>query len=309
MARRNRDGFAQEKGLGRLPRRLQGDCWTPGTVARTMIVDRRETEGAPPLSTYPDASNRDLLERIPLTASVVLDVGCNTGALGMAYRRLNPRARLLGIEQNPAAAGLAAQRLDQVAVVDVEQDPVPFALDRPIDCIVYGDVIEHLRDPWMVLRRHAEVLSDDGMMLICVPNIQHWSFADRLLRSTWKYEPNGLLDETHLRWFSLDTMREGLKAAGLVPQSFAARVFDGAKAKEFVATITPALIALGIDPAAYSQRAAPLQYVWRVLKRASPSLLIAANMLKPVGGVSHVRIVYPLQALRTDPTVNDPGPR
>src|SRR6516165_230562 len=83
---------------------------------------------------YPDHPNNDLLERIPLSATVVLDVGCNTGALGAAYRRLNPRARLLGIEQDPEAAEVATQRLDQVAVVDVEQDPMPFTLDRPIDC-------------------------------------------------------------------------------------------------------------------------------------------------------------------------------
>jgi trans-aconitate methyltransferase len=188
------------------------------------------------MSRYPDQANNDLLERIPLDARVMLDVGCNTGALGAAYRRLNPRARLLGIDKDPAAARQAARRLDQVAVVDVEHDPMPFALDRPIDCIVYGDVLEHLSDPWPVLRRHAEVLSDNGTMLICVPNMQHWSFADRLLRGTWKYEPTGLLDETHLRWFSLETMREGLEAAGLVPHEVSPRVFDAASAQEFAST-------------------------------------------------------------------------
>src|SRR5690242_13289124 len=115
---------------------------------------------------YPDHANNDLLERIPLSARVVLDVGCSTGALGAAYKRLNPRARLLGIDKDPVPAALAARRLDQVAVVDVEHDPLPFTLDRPIDCIVYGDVLEHLSDPWPVLRRHAEALSDDGSMLI-----------------------------------------------------------------------------------------------------------------------------------------------
>ena len=80
---------------------------------------------------YPDQANHDLLERIPLSAGVVLDVGCHTGALGAAYRRLNPRALLLGIESDPVAAELAAQRLDQVAVVDVEQDPMPFTLRPP----------------------------------------------------------------------------------------------------------------------------------------------------------------------------------
>jgi SAM-dependent methyltransferase len=252
---------------------------------------------------YPDQANNDLLERIPLSASVVLDVGCNTGALGAAYRRLNPRARLLGIDKDPVPAGLAAQRLDQVAVVDVEYDPLPFTLDRPIDCIVYGDVLEHLRDPWPVLRRHAEALSDDGSMVICVPNMQHWSFADRLLRGTWRYEPNGLLDETHLRWFSLETMREGLEAIGLVPHEVSPRVFDAASAQEFAGMIAPALTRLGVDPAAYAQRATPLQYVWRVLKQPRPLITVAANMLEPVGGVSHVRVVYPLQAMRSDTTV------
>ena len=56
-------------------------------------------------------------------------------------------------------------------------------------------MIEHLRDPWAVIRRQVEALSDDGTMLICVPNMEHWSFADRLLRGTWKYEPAGLLDD------------------------------------------------------------------------------------------------------------------
>jgi SAM-dependent methyltransferase len=252
---------------------------------------------------YPDHANNDLLERIPLSAGVVLDVGCSTGALGAAYKRLNPRARLLGIDKNPVPAALAARRLDQVAVVDVEHDPLPFTLDRPIDCIVYGDVLEHLSDPWPVLRRHAEALSDDGSMLICVPNMQHWSFADRLLRGTWKYEPDGLLDETHLRWYSLETMREGLEAIGLVPHEVSPRVFDAASAQEFAGMIAPALTRLGVDPAAYARRATPLQYVWRVLKQPRQLITVAANMLEPVGGVSHVRVVYPLQAMRTDTTV------
>ena len=133
-----------------------------------------------------------------------------------AYRRLNPRACLLGIDKDPAAAELAAQRMDEVAAVDVEQDPLPFELDRPIDCIIYGDVLEHLHDPWSLLRRHIAALSDEGTILICVPNLEHWSFADRLLRGTWDYEPSGLLDDTHLRWFSLETMRKGLLSLGLI---------------------------------------------------------------------------------------------
>ncbi len=78
-----------------------------------------------------DIANNDLLERIPLNASIVLDVGCGTGSLISAYRRLNPRARLLGVDKDPAAAAIAAQQFDEVAVVDVERNPLPFALGSP----------------------------------------------------------------------------------------------------------------------------------------------------------------------------------
>ena len=253
---------------------------------------------------YPDVPNPDLLNRIPLDARTVLDVGCGTGSLLAAYRKLNPRARLLGIEQREDAARIAAQRLDAVAMVDVETNPAPFTSTGPIDCIIYGDVIEHLRDPWPVLRRHAAMLSDAGTMLICVPNVEHWSFAARLLQGTWDYEPTGLFDSTHLRWFSLETMRRQLGEIGLVPCDVHPRIFDADKAESFAAMLGPALAALGIDADGYAQRAKPLQYVWRVRKRPRDLLTIAGNMLKPVGGVSHVRVVYPLRALATDPTIS-----
>ena len=253
---------------------------------------------------YPDIANTELLTRIPLSARVVLDVGCATGALGAAYRRFNPRARLLGIDSNPEAASFAAQRLDEVAMVDVEEQPLPFDLPGGIDCLVYGDVIEHLRDPWSVLAEQAEALNPEGMVLICVPNVEHWSFVARLMRGDWAYERAGLLDETHLRWFSLESMRETLVEAGLALCDVQPRVFDQDQARAFVNTLAPALRAMNIEPEAYFNRAAPLQYVWRARKAARPRLIVAANMLQPVGGVSHVRVVYPLQAMATDPSVS-----
>jgi SAM-dependent methyltransferase len=257
-------------------------------------------EGASP---YPDFPNTDLLDRIPLDARIVLDVGCGAGALGAAYRRLNPRARVLGIEQDRDAARRAAERLDAVANADVEQAPLPFSLTAGLDCIVYGDVLEHLKDPFAVLRRHAEALSESGTILICVPNVEHWSFAAHLLRGTWDYEDTGLLDRTHLRWFSLESMRRGLEGLGLAPCDVHPRVFEPERAQGFITALAPSLRALGIDPQAYANRAVPLQYVWRVRRRAPARLTVAATMLAPVGGVSHTRVVYPLQAMATDAAV------
>lgn len=255
------------------------------------------------MADHHDVVNQDLLDRIPLSAKVVLDVGCSTGALGAAYRRLNPRARLLGLEMDPAAAALAAQRLDEVAVGDAEAGDLPFTLNGGVDCIIYGDVLAHMRDPWAVLARHAAALNDDGVMLICVPNIEHWTFAERLLRGAWDYGDTGLLDRGHLRWFNLEIMRKGLEALGLVPCDVHARIFDAERAAAFANALAPALRALDIDPQAYAERAAPLQHVWRVRKSPRALMMLGASMLAPVGGVSHVRVVYPMQAMFTDPSV------
>ncbi len=256
------------------------------------------------MTPYPDLPNADLLDRIPLNARVVLDVGCSTGSLGSAYRRFNPRARLLGIDSDPEAAAIAAHRLDEVAALDVEDNPLPFDLPNGLDCVIYGDVIEHLRDPWKVLRAHAEALTDDGTILVCVPNVEHWSFLAHLLRGDWAYEPSGLLDETHLRWFSLESMRKTLLSAGLTLSDVHPRIFDMEQARAFASAVAPALRAMGVDPQSYLNRAAPLQYVWRARKQERPRITVVANMLEPVGGVSHVRVVYPLRAMATDPSVH-----
>jgi glycosyltransferase involved in cell wall biosynthesis len=250
-----------------------------------------------------DQHNHDLVDRIPLSAQVVLDVGCGTASLSAAYRKRNPRARLLGIDKDPAVAELAAERLDELATVDVEDDPLPFDVPEGIDCIIYGDILEHLQNPWAILQRHAEALNPDGLMLICLPNVEHWSFAKRLLDGTWDYEESGLLDATHLRWFSLHSLRQGLARLGLVPCDVTPRIFDSEAGRKFIDIARPALEGLGVDPEEYARRAIPLQYIWRVRKRPQQRMTIAGNMLKPVGGVSHVRVVYPLQAMATDPMV------
>lgn len=256
-----------------------------------------------PLPNEPLTPVADLLHRIPLSARVVLDVGCGRGDLGGAYRRLNPTARLLGIEPNPELAAVARTRLHEVAVADPALDFLPFDVAEGIDAIVYGASLQSMDEPFQVLRQHAEHLTHDGMMLICVPNIEHWSFALRLFRGNWNYEPQGLLDHSHLRWFSRDGMRRSLTDAGLFPCDVFPRVFDGDQAQVFVSHLAPGLRALGIDPEDYLRRAGPLQYVWRVRKEPQRRMIVAGNMLPPVGGVSHVRVVHPLNAMATDPSV------
>ncbi len=252
---------------------------------------------------YPDYANPELLEKIPLTARTVLDVGCAQGALGEAYLRRNPNARVLGIDIDAESIPHAAARLTEVVCADVEANPMPFAVPDGIDCIIYGDVLEHMKDPWALLQRHVEHLAPGGTILVCMPNVEHWSLVLRLLQGNFDYEDMGLLDRTHLRWFTPRTMAAALSEAGLELADVASRPIDMERARQFTQALAPGLRAIGVDPAEYLNRAGPLQFIWRARKSAPARMLINATMLEPQGGVSDVRVIEPVRALRTDSAV------
>ncbi len=252
---------------------------------------------------YPDFANPELLEKIPLNARVILDVGCAQGALGADYLRRNPQARVLGIDINDEAIAHAKHRISEVFCGDVEKTPMPFNIPDGIDCIIYGDVLEHLVEPWTLLKEHAKALAPGGTVAVCMPNVEHWTFAYKLLTGSFDYEDQGLFDRTHLRWFTPRTMAAALEAAGLTLIDVAPRPIAVGQAEQFINAISPALQALGVEPQDYAIRAVPLQFIWRARKTPPPRLEIGATMLPPQGGVSDVRVVEPLRALKTDGAV------
>ena len=244
------------------------------------------------------AEASDLLHRIPLSARTILDVGCGNGTLLRAYRPMNPAARLLGIDRDPDAASRAAAHLDEVSATDVEAGDLPFDVPDDIDCIIYDGILECLRDPWALIRRHAALLGPVGIMLICVPNAEHWRYAERLLRGTLL--PS---DPAGRHAFSAESLREGLSDAGLTLCDAAVREPDREAAAAFVAGLAPGLEGIGINPRHYAERAAASHLIWRVRKEPRPRMIVSGTMLDPIGGVSHVRVVYPMQAIATHPMV------
>lgn len=234
--------------------------------SESLVSARTSPRPVHPSNQHADLPNPDLLARIPPHIEALLDIGCGTGALGAAYRQINGRAHLFGVESDPKAALIARDHLDDVAVADVETYALPRNWPAAFDCIVYGDVLQQLQDPWMVLRRQLGALRPSGTVLVCVPNLEHWSVAARLLRGNWGYEPSGLFDSAHLRWFTLRSLLSGISAAGLKIQEVHPRVFDQDRAISFANLFGPALRALGVEPADYARRASPLQYVIRATK-------------------------------------------
>lgn len=160
-----------------------------------------------------DVERPDLEELVPQDARAVLDVGCGAGVFGAALKRRGV-VRVVGIEKNPVTARRARERLDEVLELDLDTESLPFA-DASFDCIVYGDVLEHLVDPWALVAAQARLLAPGGCVVVSIPNVAHWQIVLALLRGRWDYTSAGPMDATHLRWFTRRTLEELLAQAGL----------------------------------------------------------------------------------------------
>jgi 2-polyprenyl-3-methyl-5-hydroxy-6-metoxy-1,4-benzoquinol methylase len=144
----------------------------------------------------------------------VLDVGCAVGYIGEFLRRSSPPRWLAGIEIDPGAAEKARPHYDQVIVGSIEDPAVWNQLRRSVDAMIFGDVLEHTADPITVLGMARPKLADDGMIVVSIPNIGHFKVRLRLLLGKFDYEDWGIMDRTHLRFFTLKTAQEMLRQAG-----------------------------------------------------------------------------------------------
>ena len=145
---------------------------------------------------YYDRINHQLLESIPKNLGRIIEVGCGTGSLGAAYKQDNPNSEYIGLELNPEAVHIAQDRLDRALCFNVEtSDESQLGIaPQSCDALIYGDVLEHLHDPWKILNHHVSWLKPGGYVLASIPNIQHWTILRNLIQGKWEYEDEGLLE-------------------------------------------------------------------------------------------------------------------
>jgi GT2 family glycosyltransferase/2-polyprenyl-3-methyl-5-hydroxy-6-metoxy-1,4-benzoquinol methylase len=165
------------------------------------------------LTNYFRHGRRHLLEYVPLTARAILDVGCGAGLLGEQLRARQP-CEVWGIELEPAAAQAARGRLDRVIEKPIEQAVAELPRAH-FDTLIAADVLEHLPDPLAALRALVPALAADATVVISLPNVQHHSVVRDLLRGQFTYRPYGILDQTHLRFFTRASVVELVRRAGL----------------------------------------------------------------------------------------------
>lgn len=174
------------------------------------------------IGSYPDSPEyysivrTEILSLLPPKNPRVLDVGCGYGSTG-AYLLKNGMAETVsGVEFLPQAAAEARKVLTKVWNLDLNRDELPPDLQREkFDLILCLDVLEHLVDPWLTLRRLSDLLPKGGRVLVSVPNLRHWKTVFSLVvRGDFSYTNHGTLDSGHLRFFTKKTALSLVAGAG-----------------------------------------------------------------------------------------------
>jgi len=158
-------------------------------------------------------SRDEMIPFVPVSAESILDVGCGAGAFGGNLKRAIG-CRIIGIELNEEAALEAKLHLDQVYCQSASD--VDFTALGRFDVIVFNDVLEHLQDPWEVLCRAKAALNPDGRIVASIPNVRFFPVVrDLLMKADWEYQDFGVLDKTHLRFFTKKSTERLFEQSGL----------------------------------------------------------------------------------------------
>jgi len=149
---------------------------------------------------YFKVARKEMLPFIPPTAKRILEAGCGEGVFGALVKSL-AEVEYWGVEPSNAAYEVAKTRLDQSMC-----QPFSSALQIPkhyFDCVVFNDVLEHLIDPEEAIKYAGMLLVQGGAIVASIPNIRHFPTAWKLIvNQDWKYQDEGILDRTHLRFFT-----------------------------------------------------------------------------------------------------------
>ena len=166
-------------------------------------------------ASYYRHARREILPLIPSNTVHILDVGCGDGATASLLKQSKLCQSASGIELMPVPAETARQSLDHVWQGAVEDHLASLPPQR-YDVVLCLDVLEHLLDPGMVLQTLTKSLTPNGVVIISLPNMQHYSVTLPLLFcGRWKLTDSGLQDRTHLRWFTRSAARAMIEQAGL----------------------------------------------------------------------------------------------
>jgi 2-polyprenyl-3-methyl-5-hydroxy-6-metoxy-1,4-benzoquinol methylase len=162
---------------------------------------------------YYDNTRYEIEELLPNSVKNILEVGCGSGSTLKWLKKKYKNINTYGVELNTEAFKEAKKNCDFVLNLDIEKKE--FYERQIFDLILILDVLEHLQNPWDFLDKIILKMHKESSLIICLPNVRHYKVLKQLIISAeWRYEKSGILDETHLRFFthkSFERMLENKK--------------------------------------------------------------------------------------------------
>lgn len=219
-----------------------------------------------PEQAYYRQANHDLLS-LMLEYSTkdrpILEVGCGAGKLAEAYRSASSRKdqTYVGVELNEEVADEAKTSISKVIVGSIEAEDIFRQVSlQNYQLFVFGDVLEHLYDPWKTLKQLHTCADQDAHVVACIPNVQNWAVIKTLISGKWPYMDGGILDRTHIRFFTLDSAIDLFQSSGWKVRQVRGRRW-GRDGREFFDSMRSAVVNLGLDVTQFERNASFEQFL------------------------------------------------
>ena len=196
----------------------------------------------------------------------VLEIGAGPGSITRLLKE-HGQCHVTAVELDSEAIEKLSAYCDRVYQCDLNTPdwPAAFSADTKFDVVVAADVLEHLYDPWATLRTMQSLLTDGGCLVVSLPHIGHQGLIASLAAGQFEYQDWGLLDRTHIRFFSIASMQRLFENAGLkiLEAEFLVRAPEFTEfAKEWANT--PEILKRSLEQCTYGR-------VYQVVIRAVPS--------------------------------------
>jgi 2-polyprenyl-3-methyl-5-hydroxy-6-metoxy-1,4-benzoquinol methylase len=199
----------------------------------------------------------------------ILDIGCATGAVGAGLKQSIPGLWVWGCELNQRAAQAAAKRLDHVTAVPRAQwSQADIGLVNSVDTVLLLDVLEHMYNPWAELEFLAQHLPPDAQVIVSLPNIGHFSVLHALALGVFPYRASGILDITHVRFFTLAEMHAMFDQTGFqVDRTRVLSKSSNVQINKFPARIDSGKLVLKVESAQEWEQLNAVQFGFRASPR------------------------------------------
>lgn len=170
----------------------------------------------------------DLISLIKREPKISLDVGCSLGATSKAIKDLYPNCYTIGIEIDPKLAELAKPNVDKILqksieLVNCNEEEIPL---NSIDTVILADVLEHIYNPWQTLVDLKKLLTKDAQVIASIPNVQFLGVITDLINGEFEYRNMGLLDITHVRFFTYKSILSLFEETGYTVTGYSPHIIE-----------------------------------------------------------------------------------